>query len=277
MASVHRPLSILLLADDQRGAPSTIHDHIQAFSRYSRHDVHIFNPRNLGRSRVLDLAQYDVVVLHYTLVVIWNDYLSPWFRERIADYDGLKVQFIQDEYRYVDDITAQIREMGIDVLYTVVPPAHSDDVYGDRLPKTEILPTLTGYTPEGLVNRTSQAASGRPIDVGYRGRSLPYWLGRLGHEKVEIGRGFLERTEGRGLRCDIAWNEGARIYGTKWYEWICSCRTMLASESGSSIVDYDRSVENDVRVYLAEHPTASDAEVEAAVLQPYVGGPVINT
>jgi len=66
-----RPLSILLLADDQKGHPNTIHDHIQSFVRYSRHDVTLFNPRNLARSKYLRLDRYDVVVLHYSIVAIW--------------------------------------------------------------------------------------------------------------------------------------------------------------------------------------------------------------
>src|SRR5205807_6982873 len=52
---------------------------------------------------------------------------------------------------------------------------------------------------------------------------------------------------------------------------------MLASESGSSIVDYDRSAENAVREYLASKPTASYEEVEEAVLMSFAGGPSIKT
>jgi len=271
------PLSILLLADDQRGAPNTIHDHIQAFARYSRHTIETFNPRNLGRSRFLDLDEFDVVVVHYSLAVIWDDYFSPWFRDRVARYSGLKVQFLQDEYRWVDEITAATRSMGIDVLYSVVPPEMVLAVYGDRLPDTEILFTLTGYVPEGVFRKTVPPLDRRAIDVGYRGRSSAYWLGRLGQEKVEVGRGFLARAESLGLRCDIAWSENARIYGDRWYQWMASCRTMLASESGSSIIDYDRSAENGVREYLASRPTASYEEVEDAVLLSFAGGPFINT
>ena len=43
-------------------------------------DVTLFNPRNLGRSRALRLADYDVIVVHYSIFVIWDDYLSTWFR-----------------------------------------------------------------------------------------------------------------------------------------------------------------------------------------------------
>jgi hypothetical protein len=272
-----RRLSVLLLADDQKGAPNTIHDHIQAFPRYSRHDVRVFNPRGLARSRFLDLAEFDVVVIHYSLVVIWDDYFSPWFRDQVSRYDGLKVQFLQDEYRWVDDVTATIRAMGIDVLFSVVPQDNVPNVYGDRLPDVDVQFTLTGYVPEDMVGRVGPPLADRPIDVGYRGRSLPFWLGRLGYEKIEIGRGFLPHADRLGLRCDIAWSESARIYGERWHEWMASCRTMLASESGSSIVDYDGAAERAVRANLTEHPTASYEDVEQHVLRPFVDGPAINT
>jgi hypothetical protein len=270
-------LSILLLADDQKGHPNTIHDHIQAFRRYSRHRVELFNPRGIADSRLLDLAAFDVIVIHYSIVVIWDDYLSPQLRERIAAFDGLKVQFLQDEYRWVDAITAQMRSLGIDVLFSVVPESQQSAIYGSRLPSTEILPTLTGYVPNSLVGRRVPPAAARPIDVGYRGRSLPFWLGRLGFEKVEIGRGFVARAAATDLHCDIAWIEGARIHGERWNQFVASCRTMLASESGSSLVDFDGTIERAVREYVAGHPTATYPEVEREVLGQFEGGPIINT
>jgi hypothetical protein len=269
------PLRILLLADDQKGA-NTIHHHIQSFKRYSKHDIQLFNPRNLSRSRFLNLGAFDVVVVHYSITVIWDDYLSQWFRDRIAAYDGLKVQFIQDEYRYVDEITAQIRGMGIDVLYSVIPPTDVPAIYGGRLPDTEILFTLTGYVPEDIDGVRITPLAERPIDVGYRGRSVPYWLGRLGHEKVEIGRRFLAEAPALGLRCDIAWSERSRIYGRAWYEWIASCRSMLGSESGASIVDFDGSAEAAVRRHIAERPFDSYPELERSALAPFLDGPSIN-
>lgn len=274
---MNRPLRILLLADDQKGHPDTIHDHIRMFARYSKHDIQTFNPRGLHRSRFLDFGAFDVVALHYSIVVIWDGYLARSFREELARFQGLKVQFLQDEYRFVDEMTAMMRRLGIDVLYSVVPPDMIPAVYGDRLPDTEILSTLTGYVPERLIGLANPRPTARPIDVGYRGRSVPYWLGRLGNEKIEIGRGFLERAADLGLRCDIAWTEGARIYRGRWTDFMTSCRTMLASESGSSIVDYDGSVERAVRAYLAKAPSASYEDVEQSVLSHVSHGPSINT
>jgi hypothetical protein len=274
---VTRPLRILLLADDQKVHANTIRDHIAMFRRYSRHEVRNFNPRGLARSRFLDLDAFDVVVIHYSLVVIWDNYLAPAFREQIRRYQGLKVQFLQDEYRFVDALTDEMRRLGIDVLYSVVPQDAVAGVYGDRLPGTEILPALTGYVPERLVGQAVPPLAARPIDVGYRGRSLPFWLGRLGFEKTEIGRGYRARAEELGLRTDIEWTEKARIYGQRWNEFVRSCRTMLASESGASIVDYDGAVERAVRSYIAEHPSASYEEVERTVLNRFRATPQIST
>src|SRR4051812_25793542 len=159
-----QPLSILLLADDQKGHPNTIHDHIQAFLRHSRHRVELYNPRGIGRSRFLDLEAFDVIVIHYSIVVIWDDYLSPAFREQIAAYDGLKVQFIQDEYRRVDEITAEMRRLGVDVLFSVVPESQWNAIYASRIPETEILPTLTGYVAADLARRTPPPLTRRRID-----------------------------------------------------------------------------------------------------------------
>jgi hypothetical protein len=168
------------------------------------------------------------------------------------------------------------RALGIDVLYSVAPPSAFDAIYGERLPQTEILPTLTGYVPASLVGRATTPLEARPVDVGYRGRSLPYWTGRLGYEKVEIGRAFAARCETLGLRCDIDWREGGRLYGDSWNRFLSACRATLASESGSSLVDFDGSIEAAVRTYLLEHPSADYLEVERAVLDRLPPGPAVN-
>jgi hypothetical protein len=271
-----RPLRILVFADDPKGTAATIHDHLEMFRRHSRHDVRFFNPRGLARSRFLDLDAFDVLVLHYSLVVSWDAYLSPALREQIRRFDGLTVQFLQDEYRFVDEITKTMRDLAVDVLYSVAPPRIFGELYGERLPGTEILPTLTGYVPDRLVGLATRPLGERPIDVGYRGRSVPFWLGRLGFEKLEIGRGFLVAAAGEGLRTDIAWWEGARIYGRRWNEFVSSCKATLTSESGSSIVDYDGSVERAVRSYLVERPSAKYEEVEERVLHRLPPTPEIN-
>ena len=78
-----------------------------------------------------------MIVIHYTIVVTLDAYLPFELAERIRRFEGLKVQFIQDEYRWVDEITARMRELGIDVLFTCVPETSPRLIYGERLPGVE--------------------------------------------------------------------------------------------------------------------------------------------
>jgi hypothetical protein len=276
VADADRRLSILLLADDDRRQASNLREHVNALRRYSRHRVLLYNPRDVPSHPHLDLDAFDAVVIHWSLVVIADSYVSPDLREKIRAYQGLKIQLLQDEYRWVDEITAMLRHFEIDVLYTVVPPLAAQQLYAERLPGVEIVETLAGFVPETLTNRRTPPIADRKIDVGYRGRSLPPWLGRLAYEKVEIGRRFLRHARGTGLRCDIAWTEPDRIYGEAWNKFLAGCRTSLGTESGASIADFDRSIEREVQAYLERHRDASFEEIHAAVLTPYEGNVVIN-
>jgi hypothetical protein len=264
--------SVLLLCDDRPSHAPNVLEHIRAFPRYSRHSFDLFNPRGIGRSRFLRLDDYDAVVVHYTVPL----YLSDWFQERIAGFGGLKIQFLQDEYRRVDAMSAQMRELGIDVLFSSVPADAVPNVYGSRLPGVDILPTLTGYVPADLDGRPRQPLTGRPLDVVYRGRSIPYWLGRLGQDKSLIGREFLARAATTGLRCDIAWTEADRIYGEDWYRFLSSSRSTLGTESGASIVDFDGSLQIRTDEYIAANPSATFEEVEREILAPFEGNAVIE-
>ncbi|MEP6892387.1 MAG: hypothetical protein ABI927_01285 [Gaiellaceae bacterium] len=272
-----RKLSVLVLCDDDRAHAGNLLEHLAALQGYSRHRVRLYNARGVPRSRFLDLDAFDVVVIHYSLVITSDNYLAPWLRERIRAFAGLKVQFLQDEYRWVDDVTAMMRWLGIDVLFSIVPPTAIPALYDGRLDDVEIVPTLAGFVPEGMTRlHRLPPTSARPVDVGYRGRVLPYWIGALSQEKVAIARGFRARARDYGLRCDIAWSEADRLYGEDWKRFLLSCRTTLGTESGSSLTDFDGSVERATLAYLDQHPQAQFEEVFDAVLAPHEGNVVMN-
>ena len=268
---------ILLLCDDRRGHANTVLDHIDAFSRFSRHHVRTFNPKAMRRSVVLDLDEFDVVVIHYSVVLSDDYFVAPTFRDKLRRFRGLKIQFIQDDYRWVNKATAAARDIGLHVLFTVAPEPAASQLYDERLPGVRRVHTLTGYVPDNLMHRAGKPLRERAIDVGYRARDLPFWLGRLSREKAWIGEGFLERAPAYGLRCDIAWREHDRIYGSLWIDFVSSSRATLGAESGASIADFDSGAERAVRAYLRVHPGAPYEEVNQAVLGPYEGNVVVNT
>jgi hypothetical protein len=272
-----RRLSVLLLCDDDRGHAATILEHISALERLSRHRVRRYNPRGISHSRALDLDEFDAVVVHYSLFALSDAYLARDFLEKLGRFQGLKIQFIQDEYRQVDDMAALMRHVGIDVLFTLVPEREIPRVWSeDRLPGVRKIHTLAGYISADAIAHPAPPLEERPLHVGYRGRTLPYWIGVLGQEKAWIAQGFLERAAPYGLRCDIGWTESDRIYGRSWLEFISSCRVTLGSESGATITDFDGFIERRVKDYLVQNPAADFWDVHRNLLAPYEGNVCIN-
>jgi hypothetical protein len=267
---------ILLLCDDRKGHANTVLDHIDAFRRFSRHQVRIFNPKAVRRSAALNLDEFDVVVIHYSVVLSAEQFVSADLRDRLKRFRGLKVQFIQDDYRWVNRATEAARDAGIGVLFTIAPEPAAGQLYDKSLPGVRRVETLTGYVPDNLIGRPIRPLKERTIDVGYRARDLPFWLGRLSREKVWVGQRFLALAPAYGLRCDIAWREHDRIYGDQWIDFVSSSRATLGCGSGASIADFDGGAEQAVRAYLRAHPAAPYEEVAAAVLQPYEGNVVVN-
>ena len=266
---------ILLLCDDRRGHANTVLDHIDAFRRFSRHQVRTFNPKTMSRS-ALDLDEFDVVLIHYSLILSDPIFVSAHFLDKLQRFRGLKIQFIQDDYRWVNRATAASRAIGIKVLFTIAPEPAASRLYDKNLPGVRRVTTLTGYVPDHLRDRPVKPLGERAVDVGYRARDLPFWLGRSAQEKAWIGKHFLELAAPHGLRCDIAWREQDRIYGGGWIDFISACRSTLGTESGASIADFDGSAELAVRSYHRAHPAAQFEEVHAAVLRPYEGNVVVQ-
>jgi hypothetical protein len=270
--------SILLLCDESRSHAANVLQHIDALATLSAHDVYRFNPVDRPDAcRVLDPEEFDVVAIHYSIAVWSARYVPPELVAKLARFRGLTVQFIQDEYRSVDAVTGTMRELGVDVLFTCVPEPEASEIYDSRLPGVTRLTTLPGYVPDELVGRPAAALDERPLDVGYRARDLPFWLGRLGREKVEIAEGFTARAAEHGVRCDISSREEDRIYGEAWNRFLGSCRATLGTESGSSIVDFDGTVEARGKDYVARRPEATSEEVQRDLLSPYEGNVVIAT
>jgi hypothetical protein len=271
-------LRVLLLCETLPGGASTIADHVGAFTEGSRHRVLRLNPRPGRHLHEIDLDAFDAVVLHYSLYTLLDSYLPRRFRERLRRFRGLKVQFIQDDYRQVDAFARLMADLGIDLLYTLVPERAVAQVWRrhPQLDRVEIHTTLAGYAPDRLLRIETLPIRERALDVAYRGRMLPYWLGALGQEKVTIARGFLERARASGLRCDIGWREEDRIYGHDWERFLASARAVLGTESGASITDFDGTLQTRVDAYVALHPEASFEEVSRKILQPYEGNVMMN-
>jgi hypothetical protein len=264
-------LELLLLSDFDMTTAATIRDHVESFAAFSRH--RFLRLSMLGEfSPLIDLARFDGVIIHYTLVACSGRFIAPASRARLRAFTGLKALFIQDEYRFVDQTIAAMRDLGINLLFTSVPEGEIEKVYPqDLLPGVVKVNVLTGYVPKNLLGRTVTPASGRPIDLGYRGRRLEAHLGRLGREKSEIADRVTADAPKYGIVTDISCREQDRLYGAAWIDFICRCKAMLGVESGASVFDFTGEIERRVRAHVKRHPNASYEELEQLYFFEYEG------
>jgi hypothetical protein len=263
---------LLLLCDFRPHEAATVIDHIEAIRTWSRYDVFVM-PIFGDLPDELNLQAFDGLVIHYNLVMSFATYLSPLARWRIGQYRGVKAAFVQDEYRFVNATVGVMRTLGINVLLTCVPEDQVELVYPKAaLPDLKRTVTvLTGYVRRPLLELPVVPYDERTIDVSYRGRRLPAWLGELGQEKAVIADRFRVDAAAYGLSIDISTQEEDRLYGQDWTDFVGRSRATLGVESGASIFDFDGSIEQAVREYLAAHPDAPFDELQRLILAPFEG------
>lgn len=223
---------------------STTQEYLQSISRYSRFEVRYVHATNQALLD-FDLNEFDAVFQSYCVRLPFDGHVSDDYIRKMKTFRGVKMLAVQDEYDLTDKLKAAIREIGYHVHFTNVPPAMVDRIYPpDEFAQTEFITVLTGYVPENLEDhgRTVRPLAERPIHIGYRGRKLDAYYGRLGFEKFEIGRRMREICLARGIPHDIEWGEDKRLYGEAWYDFIGSCRANLGSETGSNVFDFDGSI-----------------------------------
>jgi len=245
---------------------ATTMEYVRSFGRYSRYDVSYINGTHGARFGV-ELSEFDAIWLNYCGRLCFPGYVGSHVRDALGTYRGLKLMSVQDEYDRTETLRQGIEELGFDVVFTCVPQSSLSHVYPrERFPHTEFITVLTGYVPEQLETKSGTTPlERRPIVIGYRGRDISARYGELGFWKYEIGRRMRAICLDRGVRCDIEVTEENRIYGESWYAFVESCRTMLGSESGSNVFDFDGSIEQQYKAVKRAKPGLSYEEFQLHV------------
>lgn len=249
-------------------------DHIESFGRHSRYPIFMMNT-DCGYPRILSKLNFDVVILHYSLFAGSHYHLSRRHLRYLSESrSSYKIAFFQDEYRFCRKRFGFLNELDIDAVYTLLGPEHHHLVYGSHTSVREVQTTLTGYVSDELIARAQQLFvpdEDRTVDVGYRTRRLPYWMGRGSQEKHEIAEGFCKMAAMYPLVLDIDTTESSRIYGDAWYRFVANCRGLLGVETGTSVFDLDDSARERTEALLAGEPDVSFEDVERRVLHEYEG------
>lgn len=249
-----RMINILLAYGHYSHIASTVADHINAFKEFSRFSVTVW-PLISDEQLPLNMDMFDVVIIHYSLSIFYSPRFSDALVEQIKAYQGIKVIFIQDEYRCVNKVIERLNYMNFNYLFTCVPEEEIEKVYPAKdLPNLEKINTLTGFVPKNLLNRNTPSFSERTQDVVYRARKISAWYGRLPQEKWKIAVEFSKYQSQYNLACDIAYREEDRIYGEDWINFISHSKATLGVESGANVFDFTGTIQPAVEEHEELYP-----------------------
>jgi hypothetical protein len=248
--------------------PAFLPGHLRSYERSWTDGACLFHDVSLPLPGWVRAMPFDAVFLDVTLLA--TRWMSPRVHDPIRrdyafirDLPAMRVAFPQDEYdcsRLLDDWMCDWR---VDLVVSVID-GQREVLYPRFHRQGRIELGFTGYVDEALIDRTWIPWSRRPIDIGYRAKRLPPYFGRLGELKWTIGRDANERARGSGLHLDIRVGDGHVLPGPAWIDFVGSCRAMLGTPSGSSLLDPWGDVQRRVRAFLRRQPDASFEEVERA-------------
>lgn len=267
---------VLLLCCYIPSTANTIMDHIRSFRKFSKNEITIVNMMGPIPPDI-NLEDYDAIIIHYSICISVG-YLNKEARLRIRLFEGHKTVYIQDDYRWINRTVASLAYMKIDAIFGLASKTAADQIYTETdLPTYFRKETvLAGYVPENLLNLEPKPFDERTIDVGYRARKVPYWIGKHCLQKWQIVDRFLEDNKQFNLICDLSYHEEDRIYGENWIQFIANCKAMLGTESGSSVVDFTGDIQEKVEKYVELYPDATFDEVSELYLKDIDGKIMMN-
>ncbi len=264
-------MKILILYDGSNTHINTVREYLLCFKKYMNAEVCYVPAANDFVSRnTEDLSSFDAIIFHYSIRLAVDWHISSSWLQQIYLYQGVKALFVQDEYEVTDMLRTWLVRLKFDLVFTCVPKDQIELVYAKaRYPNTEFINVLTGYAPENDKDYRPYILPNqqRKNTIGYRGRKLPFWLGDLAHEKMDIGITLKKWCQENNITCDIEWSPEHRIYGNAWYKFLGSSLATLGTESGSNIFDdtgdLQKNITNDLKLY----PQKSYSKIKAQYLK----------
>jgi len=248
---------------------NTQNEHLYSFRHYSEERCYYLNSA-YGVPKFITRVAFDLIIFHYTFLAYEIRGRAHWraTAQLCRDLIGYKIAIPQDEYQNSDRLNDFFLRAGVKAVFTCLPESEWQKVYPRQKSGLEHYRTVyTGYVDEIAqckLARLNKRHRERTIDVGYRARQNPYWLGRHGMIKWQLTEKFLKKPVPHKLKLDLSNDPRDVIYGDKWYGFLGNCRVVLGCESGASLHDPDGSIMRSVDRYIAKHPRAPFEEVEKA-------------
>ncbi len=153
--------------------------------------------------------------------------------------DCVKIALPEDEYDHAEILDEWLFEWGISSVFTNFDESKGEILYPLMHDRAVFHECFTGYIDDSdAAPYQGETIRGHDrYDIIYRATHLPYWFGRHGQLKQQIGDVAKGGALAHGLGCDISTRRADTIVGDDWLKFLASGRVVIGCESGSSVFD----------------------------------------
>jgi hypothetical protein len=235
-------MKIAIITAPYNAQASTVRDSLESFVKYGNYNYHFII---LQKGEIKEsLEDFDGVIIHYSCIALPYRYYQPisaFSSMRIQGFKGIKLALVQDEQRAGHERLRFLNMLGVNHLFSVAEPDLYEILYPSAKREFSISTVLTGYISEDHINVAKQKIplNTRRLDLVYRGRKLPDWMGKTGTIKSEIPEIIESDRRLAKFSYSVSSSEQARLYGESWYRFLQSARVSICTPSGSDFLDLD--------------------------------------
>jgi hypothetical protein len=233
-------MNIAIITDSTENSATTLEDSVNCFFKYGNFNYQRFILKNGFLNQTLD--NFDAIIIHYSCIAFpFKQFLpiNAITSLYLMEFKGLKLAFIQDEHLSSQERFRYLQSIGIDHLFSVAPIEIFEILYPSSMRNFTISNVLTGYISNNLINISKKRIPliDRPLDLVYRGRILPNWMGASPALKKDAAIILKNMNSMKKYKYSISNSESERIYGDQWYTFLKSGRVSLLTQSGSDFLD----------------------------------------
>lgn len=236
---------VLFLADDLHKTKTVI-DYIAQIKNLSVHNLKVVNPikiRNTKEIKKINVEDFDVILVHYSIYISSYYFLSKAWQQRIKKFKKIKILIIQDEYREVFLTHYQIKNLGFSVIISSLSQINLPKVYPEKKFRgVTFVSALPGYISDWMKRiKTIPLKDKKSPFIFGRGRPHPFALGSGKFIKDKIYFDYKKKFP-KDISLDISNKQEDRLEGHLWTKSLKNARFLIASEGGSSMFDFDGTV-----------------------------------
>ena len=235
-------MNIGIIAALHNDTASTVYDSIECFSKYGNNNY--FLVPLIGGEIYQDIKTFDALIIHYSCIAYPYRYhlpISAISSLKIKDFKEIKIALVQDEQRAVLDRLKFLNEIEVSHVFSVADEDLHEILYSSQVRNFTVSTVLTGYVSEKHLALAKQnvALIDRKLDLLYRGRNLPSWMGKSAALKGQIQDIIAVNPEMQKYNVSASSTEKSRIYGEDWFKLLLQAKVSIITPSGSDFIDFD--------------------------------------